>query len=123
MDSKMDVYRPFGAVAPTLVDVPCNYVPALYGGEQVDVGPNDLDWDAWVDVKHDVDVRDGISRSLGSNNWNYADGDELRIKNAAGVVMVSYVVVFAFLRWHGKAACHKRCYLRRHAVVWPQLHS
>ena len=117
-----DIRRPFGAVAVASANVPCNVVPALYGGEQVTSGPNNIDWDTWIDLPIGTDIRDGLSRSVGSNNFNYTDGDQVDVKNAAGSVAATYVVVYSHIRYWGKPYAYKRCYLLRHAVVWSQFH-
>lgn len=114
----MDVWHPFGAAAPKLTDVPCNYVPAYYGGRGATTGPNYVTWDAWVDFDPIYDVRDGLSRSLGSDNLNYSDGDRVDIKNAAGEVMAIYVVTMVTMRYYGYPSKHKRAYLLRSGIDW-----
>ena len=63
-----------------------------------------------------VDIRDGCSRTAGSNAAVYADGDEVRIPNGSGS---RYVVVWVELINRGTAGQFKRAYLLRDTAVWP----
>lgn len=118
MPLKCDIYRPFGAGAPTYTDVDCNLVPALFGGEDPSAAPTQLQWDHWIDVPSNTDIRDGLSRSIGNNNWNYADGDKVRVKNLVGNPAIYFVVVFVNVRWFGTSTEYKRAYLLRDSVTW-----
>lgn len=113
-----DLYRPFGSGAPLYTAQPCDWVPALFGGEE-GVGPNAPKWDCWIDVPATADIRDGCTRSVGSNNWNVADGDEIRIRHPNTPAPNSYVCVFVMWRYPGYAYQYKRAYLMRHVMVWP----
>jgi hypothetical protein len=112
-----DVYRPFGAGAATFTGVPCRLVSCLERGRGATTGPNYLTWTDYIDVDDTVDVRDGCSRSVGSDHPNYADGDEVRIPTGGSTS--NYVVVWVTLFNRGSSMAFKRAYLLRHTAVWP----
>jgi hypothetical protein len=63
-------------------------------------------WTTYVDVPHTFDVRDGVTRTVGTNSLNYAEGDGVYLGDAL------YVVVWVE-RWHYGAQHFKRVYLMR----------
>lgn len=87
--------------------------------EQVDEGrapsSSGLNWTHYIDLPFDIDIRDNVSRSAGSNTLTYADGDEVRIPDEAGT---KYVVVFVVPMGLGTSFSYKRAYLLRDAPVW-----
>ena len=74
-----------------------------------------MNWTHFVDFDFDVDVRDGVSRSVTSNALTYSDGDMIRIPDANGTV---YVVVFVTPMGLGTERQYKRAYLMRHDANW-----
>lgn len=73
-------------------------------------------WTHFIDLPIEVDIRDGITRTTGSNTLNWADGDEVRIPDASGT---KYVVVFVVTMNFGRNNDeYKRAYLLRDAPVF-----
>lgn len=107
-----DVYRPFGAGAPTITGIPCRLVPNM---NQNNRGGGGLTWTHYVDLPFDGDVRDGCTRAAVSPDVFYADGDEVRIGT------VRYVVVWVELHNRGGTTPFRRAYLTRDTVTWPDL--
>lgn len=103
-----NIYRPFGGTLSASA-VPCWLVADLSG-----VGS--LFWSHHLDVDDTIDVRDGSTRAAGTNAITYADGDEVRIPDAAGT---SYVVVWVEMHNRGTPQQFKRAYLLRDTAVWP----
>lgn len=106
-----DVYRPFGAGAPTTTAVACRLVPRPSRDMSL-AGP----WTHYIDIDDSVDLRDGCGRALGGPAQLYADGDEVRIPNASGT---RYVVVWVVMINAGSPHQFKRAYLARDTAVWP----
>jgi hypothetical protein len=111
-----DVYRPFGAGSPTTTGIPCRLTPALAAltGKLV-VGQ--VGWTHTLDFQPGVDVRDGCSRTTGSDEINFADGDEVRVPGGAGTTR--YVVVWVETVGRGTPMQFQRAYLLRHVAAWP----
>jgi hypothetical protein len=109
-----DIYRPFGAGSPTTTGVVCRLVTDMVNGRSRYSGG--LCWSHYIDLSDMVDIRDGCSRTAGSNAAVYADGDEVRIPNGSGS---RYVVVWVELINRGTAGQFKRAYLLRDTAVWP----
>src|SRR5262245_4758270 len=107
-----DVYRPFGAASPTTSGVPCRITPVL-----AELSDSGLTWTHTLDVQPGVDVRDGCSRTAGSDAITFADGDEVRVPD--GVGPTRYVVVWVETVGRGTALQFQRAYLLRHAAAWP----
>ena len=110
-----DIYRPFGAGAPTTSGVACRLVPDLASGRGSGAGGT-LVWSHYIDLDDAVDVRDGCTRLVGADAVNFIDGDEVRIPNASGS---RYVVVWVELINRGTTRQFKRAYLLRDTAVWP----
>src|SRR5262245_40048756 len=108
-----DIYRPFGAGAPTTTGVACRLVADIVRGR---VGNPVLVWSHYMDVADTVDVRDGCIRLGAVDAIGYVDGDEVRIPNASGS---RYVVVWVEMVHRGTAQQFKRAYLLRDTAVWP----
>jgi hypothetical protein len=115
LSTTCDIYRPFGAGAPTTTGVACRLVPDIVVGRGPAAG-GFLVWSHYIDVNDTVDIRDGCSRIAGAMAVQYADGDEVRIPNASGS---RYVVVWVQLINRGTPAQFKRAYLFRDTAVWP----
>src|SRR5262249_12928660 len=96
--------------------VPCRLVPVLQRGRGCGAGAGDLRWTHLLEVDDTVDVRDGCTRGLGGNALTYADGDEVRVPDAAGT---RYAVVWVELLNRGTVQQFKRVYLMRDTAVWP----
>ena len=107
-----DIYRPFGAGAPTTTGVACRLVPVAHGPTPM----AGLVWSHYLDVDDTVDIRDGITRTIGSGALLYADGDEVRIPNGSGS---RYVVTWVVMMNRGTTRQFKRAYLLRDTAVWP----
>lgn len=107
-----DIYRPFGAGAPTTTGVVCRLVPDLPRGQR----SSGLSWTHYIDVADTVDIRDGCTRLGGAYAVTYADGDEIRIPDGAGS---RYCVVWVELINRGTPRQFKRVYLVRDTAVWP----
>jgi len=108
-----DIYRPFGAGAPTTTGVPCRLVADMPRGQR---SPNGLLWTHYIDVQETVDIRDACSRLGAANSVQYFDGDEVRIPDATGS---RYCVVWVELINRGTTREFKRVYLMRDTGVWP----
>lgn len=87
--------------------------------EQIDMGrpalAGQLLWSHYVDLDVTVDIRDGITRSAGSNAQTYADGDEVRVPSGSSH---KFVVVFVAMMAYGTPQAFKRAYLLRHSIDW-----
>jgi hypothetical protein len=119
-DVTFDLYRPFGAGAPTQTGLRGRLYsdPALRRGVPEGHVTAKLVWSHVLEVDDELDLRDDCTRTAGSNAVTYADGDELRIPDGAGT---RYVVVWVE-RVMSPPGCHpacKRAYLLRHAAAWP----
>src|SRR5262249_27584278 len=108
-----DIYRPFGAAAPTATGVACRLMPDLARGR---AGAGSLAWTHYLDFDDSVDVRDGGTRLGGADSINYNDGDEVRVPNASGS---RYVVVWVEVVNRGTPRQFKRAYLLRDTASWP----
>jgi hypothetical protein len=106
-----DVYRPFGAGAPTYTNVPCRLVGDFARGRQAAVGAPE--WTHYIELAHDADVRDGCTRLGGVAAIAYADGDEIRVPSGA---TTSYVVVWVEKVDSGTPREFKRAYLLRNTA-------
>ena len=76
-----NIYRPFGAGAPTHTNVPCRLVPDLARGRT----PNgtSLSWTHYLVLDVTADVLDAVTRPAGSQLLTYSDGDEIRVPSGA----------------------------------------
>lgn len=104
------IYRPFGS---TLI---ASGIACRHAARMAHEGSSALVWSDSIDVEASVDIRDGCTRTAGSNAITYADGDEVRIPDVSGS---RYVVVWVELMNRGTPAEFKRAYLLRHAATWP----
>jgi hypothetical protein len=111
-----DIYRPFGDATPTTTGVPCRLAPALAAGSGKPMVAA-LAWTHTLDFQPGVDLRDGCSRTTGSNAIDYADGDEVRISDGAGATR--YVVVWVETVGRGTPMQFQRAYLLRHEAAFP----
>jgi hypothetical protein len=109
-----DVYRPFGAGAPTTTGIACRLVPDMPRGQQTSGAG--LSWTHYIDVQDTVDIRDGCTRVAGVDVVQYGDGDELRIPDASGS---RFAVVWVEVLNRGTTREFKRVYLIRDTGVWP----
>ena len=110
LPSTCDIYRPFGAGAPTTSNIPCRLVADFPRGRWANDG---LYWTHYLEVDPSVDVRDGCTRALGSANLAFADGDEVRVPT--GAATPRFVVVWVEPVDPGTPRDFKRAYLVRHA--------
>jgi hypothetical protein len=111
-----DVYRPFGSASPLSSAVPCRLVPAFRAGQGGVQAPGGLTWTHYLEVAAGTDLRDGCSRTAGSDAITYADGDEIRVAETAGTAR--YVVVWVEELPTTAGWTFKRAYLLRHAPAW-----
>jgi hypothetical protein len=107
---RLDLYRPFGSLIPTEIDLPGRIVPAAEAGRRVVSG--DVQWTHFLDVDTNIDIRDGCTRTTGENQLTYADGDEIRIADTTA----RYVVVWVETQNEGTPQAFKRAYLMRHTA-------
>jgi hypothetical protein len=70
-----------------------------------------LVWTHVLNVQPDVDIRDGCTRSAGSDAIVFGDGDEVRGPDGA-----RYVVVWVETVALGTTLEHRRAYLLRHSA-------
>src|SRR5262249_38243537 len=70
-----DVYRPFGAGAPTEIGIPCRLVPNL---NQVVRGAEGVSWTHYIDLPAVTDTQDRFTRAAPPPDVRYANGHELR---------------------------------------------
>lgn len=110
MESTFDLYKPFGAPAPTLVNQPCQFVEDLLNGRGTNPN-NTVAWTHYCDVDGAVDVLDGCTRTAPLNTINYADGDELHIPSGSGI---RYAVVWV-TPCDREGVTVKRVYMMRHS--------
>ncbi len=68
-----------------------------------------------IDLDPSVDIRDGWTRTAGSNALTYADGDEVRVPSGSSN---KYVVVWVEIVNRGTPQALKRAYLLRHSANW-----
>ena len=104
-----DVYRPFGAGAPTYSNVPCRLVADFARGRLAN-GPT---WTHCLVLDASADVRDGCTRAAGAADVSYADGDEVRVPAGSGS---RYAVVWVEAVDPGTPREFKRAYLVRHTA-------
>jgi hypothetical protein len=104
-----DILRPFGAGAPTYSAVPCRLVADLPRGRGSGLAGL-LAWSHYIELDPSADIRDGCTRSPGSDAALFADGDEVRIPSGAST---RFVVVWVETRCLGTAQAYKRAYLLR----------
>jgi hypothetical protein len=107
-----DVYRPFGAGAPTATGVPCR----LSARPPAEGPAGGMFWTHTLDLQPGADVRDGCTRTAGTNTCVYADGDEVRVPSGGST---RYVVVWVEVVGRGTPLQFQRAYLVRHAASWP----
>jgi hypothetical protein len=105
-----DVYRPFGAGAPTSSNVPCQLVADFPRGRAAAGSPA---WTHLLVLDVSVDVRDGCTRAAGAADLAYADGDEVRVPAGSAT---RYVVVWVETVDAGSPREFKRAYLLRHSA-------
>lgn len=111
MQTTCDIYSPFGAGAPSAVNVPCQFVDDLLNGRGT-APVNTVSWTHYIDVAQAVAIVDGCTRTAALDNLNYFDGDEVRIPTGG---TARYVVVWVTL-CDSEGTTVKRCYLLRHSV-------
>jgi hypothetical protein len=107
-----DIYRPFGAASPVATNVPCQLSADFAGGAKGG-GPV---WTHVLDLARGTDLRDGCTRTAGSDAIAYADGDEVRVPSGGAT---RYVVVWVEVHGRGSAMECTRAYLLRHQPSWP----
>lgn len=103
-----DIYRPFGAAAPIYTNVPCRLAADFVRGGRA----ASLRWTHVLYFAPGMDVRDGCTRSAGSNNLSYADGDEVRVAGSGGPVR--FVVIWVDDGDPGTPHAFRRAYVMRH---------
>ncbi len=107
-----DIYRPFGAASPAATGVPCRLTTCSTAASRS--GP--AVWTHTLDLQPGVDIRDGCTRTAGSDAQTYADGDEVRVPAGGST---RYVVTCVEVVARGTPMQYQRAYLLRHAVSWP----
>jgi hypothetical protein len=107
-----DVYRPFGAGAPTYTGVPCRLVADYARGQAA--GATGPAWTHCLVLDVAADVRDGCTRAAGAATVTYADGDEVRL--TVGGSTPRFVVVWVETVDAGTPREFKRAYLLRHTA-------
>lgn len=105
-----DVYRPFGAGAPTYSNVPCRLLSDFARGRTAAGTP--AEWTHTLVLDPSADVRDGCTRTAGASGIVYADGDEVRVPGGASTPR--FVVVWVEIVDPGTPREFKRAYLMRH---------
>src|SRR5262245_46380930 len=105
-----DVYRPFGAGAPTYTNLSCRLVSDFARGRSSAGTP--AEWTHYLVLDATADVRDGCTRAAGSSSLVYADGDEIRVPGGASTPR--FVVVWVETVDPGTPREFKRAYLMRH---------
>ena len=113
----LQIYRPFGAAAPTGPAIAGVYYPDILSGRGGYSGGNYTTWSDLVEVPSSTDVRDGVSRAAGLDTISYADGDEVRIP--AGANASRYVVTRVVNSVDAAGVYFKRVYLLRDQAHWP----
>lgn len=111
-----DIYRPFGAATPTTSGVACRLTPDIQEGAGRSGG---LTWTHVLDLPAGTDIRDGCTRTEGSPDVVYADGDEVRVPGGSGTTR--YVVVWVETHNRGGPNPFRRAYLARHEASWPDV--
>ncbi len=102
-----NVYRAFGGALQSSANA-CRLVEQMDEGRRPET--SNLSWSHYIEFDMSVDVRDGVTRTAGTNSLSYADGDEIRIPDASGTI---YVVVFVIVLGMGSPRAYKRAYLLR----------
>ena len=112
-----DIYRPLGAALPVYSAVPCRLVPNYAKGRAGQAGPTQLMWTHYLDLAADNDIRDGLTRSAGTNYMTYSDGDGVRVPMNGQVWR--FVVVLVEWRYPGEPEReYIRAYLIRDLADW-----
>jgi len=106
-----DVHRPFDSVSAMASGVACRLSSDLARGTGRPSNAS-LVWTHILDVQPGVDIRDGCTRTAGTNAIHYADGDEIRTPDGA-----RFVVVWVETVGQGTPVEHQRAYLLRHAAA------
>lgn len=111
LPSTCDIFRPFGAGTATYTNVRCRLVADFARSREAALaGP---EWTHYLVADVTVDVRDGCTRTAGTDAVGYADGDEVRVPSGAGTPR--FVVVWVETVDPGTPREFKRAYLLRHA--------
>ncbi len=98
------VYRPFGSVTPLSAGIAGRLIADQSGLSTM----HPLQWTHLLELPAGADIRDGCTRTAGSNAITYADGDEVRIDS------IRYVVVWVERVNTGTNHERTRAYLMRH---------
>lgn len=117
LSSTCDIYRPAGAGAATYEDVPCRLVPNMKAGRSGASESTNLGWTHYLDLADDVDIRDGCTRSVGTDYVSYADGDGVRVTMNGQTWR--FVVVWVEWRYPDEPEnAYIRAYLIRDLADW-----
>lgn len=111
LTSSCDIYRPFAAGSAMATAIACRLTPDLARGTGRPADAS-LMWTHILDVAPGVDIRDGCTRTAGTNAIDYADGDEIRSPDGT-----RFVVVWVESVGLGTPMEHQRAYLLRHEAA------
>jgi hypothetical protein len=92
LDQTCKVYRPFDSAytTPLHTGVACHLTPDFFrGGDSL----SNFSWTHYLDVAAGADIIDAATRTSGTNQLNYADGDGIQITQDS--IAVGFVVVFS----------------------------
>ncbi|QVL30936.1 hypothetical protein KIH39_19060 [Telmatocola sphagniphila] len=99
------IYRPFGSPTPIATEISGHLIADSSGLNST----RTLKWTHILETASSTDLRDGCSRTAGTNAIVYADGDEVRMGGNR------FVVVWVEIVNPGSSFERKRAYLMRHS--------
>jgi hypothetical protein len=112
--STCDVYSSMGAGSPDVATgISCKHTPCMPQGLRSE--PGALQYTDVILVADTVDVRDGCTRTAGTNAVTYGDGYKVAIPSGG----TTYSVVWVETVNRGMSSAYKRVYLMRDAAAWP----
>lgn len=109
-----DIYAGWASGMTRSTGTPCRLVPDLPPGRRR-VSSAPLTWTHVLLLQPDVAIRDACTRTAGSPEVSYADGDEVRIPSGS---TNKFVTVWVEVVNDGLPTKYKRVYLTRDAVDW-----
>ena len=101
-----DIHRPFGDDT-IATGIECRLVPDFVRGQTA----TGVRWTHYLDLPADTDIRDGCTRSEGSPDITFADGDEVRVPSGSDT---RFVVVWVEQHNLGGPMSFCRAFLTRH---------
>jgi hypothetical protein len=105
--SRCNIFRPFTAPFPMLMNVRCRLI-GVFGRGRAGLT---FVYTHLLEVQPDIDIRDGCNRAGGSPTLAYSDGDKVQI--TIGATLYTFVVVWVEVVNADTPREFKRAYLLR----------